>query len=422
MSKFVQAVRGMNDLLPEVLETWQRVEQTARELLLAYGYREIRVPLVERTELFARSIGQTSDIVSKEMYSFEDRSGESLSLRPEATAGIVRAGIEHGFLHNQVQRLWHAGPMFRHERPQKGRYRQFHQIDVEAFGMAGPEIDAELILLGARLWRALGISDLRLELNSLGTPEARTRYRQGLVRYLEERRAELDEDSVRRLDTNPLRILDSKDPGTRAVLAEAPSLLDHLDEPSQRHFQRLQAYLRERGLSYAVNPQLVRGLDYYTHTVFEWTTERLGAQGAVCGGGRYDGLIEQLGGRPAPASGFAIGMERLVGLLLQAASAPTGAGLDAYLAVVGDDREISLALGLAEQLRDAGLRVECDCGGGSLKSQMRRADRSGARFALLLGEAEAERGVAGVKDLRADAAQQEVAQAELAEYLGKRLR
>lgn len=422
MSKFVQAVRGMNDLLPEVLETWQRVEQTARELLLAYGYREIRVPLVERTELFSRSIGQTTDIVSKEMYSFEDRNGESLSLRPEATAGIVRAGIEHGFLHNQVQRLWHAGPMFRHERPQKGRYRQFHQIDVEAFGMAGPEIDAELILLGARLWRALGISDLRLEINSLGTPEARTRYRQGLVRYLEERRAELDEDSVRRLDTNPLRILDSKDSGTRAVLAEAPSLLDHLDEPSQRHFQRLQAYLRERGLSYTVNPQLVRGLDYYTHTVFEWTTERLGAQGAVCGGGRYDGLIEQLGGRPAPASGFAIGMERLVELLLQAASAPTGAGLDAYLTVVGDGREISLALGLAEQLRDAGLRVECDCGGGSLKSQMRRADRSGARFALLLGEAEAERGMAGVKDLRADAAQQEVAQAELAEYLGKRLR
>ncbi len=422
MSKFVQAVRGMNDLLPETLATWQRVEQTARELLLAYGYREIRVPLVEHSELFSRSIGQATDIVSKEMYSFEDRNGESLSLRPEATAGIVRAGIEHGFLHNQVQRLWHAGPMFRHERPQKGRYRQFHQVDVEAFGMAGPDIDAELILLGARLWRALGISDLRLEINSLGTPEARGRYRQALVRYLEERRDQLDEDSIRRLPANPLRVLDSKEAATQALLADAPKLLDYFDESSRSHFEQLQSYLRATDVAYGVNPRLVRGLDYYTHTVFEWTTDRLGAQGAVCGGGRYDGLVEELGGRPTPATGFAIGMERLVELVQQTTPARSDPTLDAYVAVMGGPREIERAFSLAERLREVGLRVECNCGGGSLKSQMRRADRSGARLALLLGEAEAKREVVGVKDLREDGAQQEVAEVELPEYLKRRLR
>lgn len=422
MDKFVQAVRGMNDLLPEALATWQRVEEATRELLSTYGYREVRVPLVERTELFSRSIGQATDIVSKEMYSFEDRNGESLSLRPEATAGIVRAGIEHGFLHNQVQRLWHAGPMFRHERPQKGRYRQFHQVDVEAFGMAGPDIDAELILLSARLWRVLGISDLRLQINSLGTPEARARYRDALVGYLEERRAELDEDSLRRLQENPLRILDSKETATQRLLGDAPSLLDYLDDHSRSHFEQLQSYLRATDVAYAVNTRLVRGLDYYTHTVFEWTSERLGAQGAVCGGGRYDGLVEQLGGRPTPATGFAIGMERLVELVQQIAPAHSDSTLDAYLVVIGAAQETERALSLAEQLRNVGLRVECNCGGGSLKSQMRRADRSGARVALLLGEVEAERGTVGVKDLRAEGTQQEVAHAELAQYLRRRLR
>lgn len=422
MSKLLHAVRGMNDLLPEALAVWQQVEHTARDVLWAYGYREIRVPLVERTELFARSIGQATDIVAKEMYTFEDRNGESLTLRPEATAGIVRAGIEHGFLHNQVQRLWHAGPMFRHERPQKGRYRQFHQIDVEAFGMAGPEVDVELILLSARMWQALGISDLRLELNSLGTPETRARYREALVHHLQRRRAQLDEDSVRRLDTNPLRILDSKEAATQALLADAPSLLDYLDDDAREHFEQLKSYLDTADIAYVLNARLVRGLDYYTHTVFEWTTERLGAQGTVCGGGRYDGLVEQLGGRATPATGFAIGLERLVELVRQGPEAHRDSTLDAYLVVLGGARESTRALALAERLRDGGLRVECNCGGGSLKTQMRRADRSGARLALLLGEREAERGVVGVKDLRTEVAQQDVSEAELAGYLTQRLR
>ncbi len=335
MSKAIQAVRGMNDMLPDAVERWQRIEAIARDVLHAYGYREIRLPIIEKSELFARSIGNLTDIVEKEMYSFEDRSGENLTLRPEGTAGCVRAGIENGFLHNQIQRLWYAGPMFRHERPQKGRYRQFHQIGVEAFGIESADLDAELIMMCARLWTALGLDGLTLQLNSLGTLESRAVYRRELLRYLETQRDRLDEDSLRRLDKNPLRILDSKNPDMQKVIAEAPSLYDHLDEASREHFARLGDYLRQAGIPFAVNPRLVRGLDYYTRTVFEWTTERLGAQSTVCAGGRYDGLVEQLGGKAAPAAGFALGMERLAELMAQQAHQYSEAQPQAYLVLAG---------------------------------------------------------------------------------------
>ncbi len=399
MSKAIQAVRGMNDLLPEAVERWQRVEATARDVLCAYGYHEIRLPILEKSELFARSIGSQTDIVEKEMYSFEDRNGENLTLRPEGTAGCVRAGIENGFLHNQIQRLWYAGPMFRHERPQKGRYRQFHQIGVEAFGIESPDLDAEIILICARLWRALGLGGLSLEINSLGTSESRAAYRTELLRYLTSQREKLDEDSLRRLEKNPMRILDSKNPAMREVIAGAPSLHDYLDDGSRAHFERLGEYLRDSGVSCTVNPRLVRGLDYYTRTVFEWTTDRLGAQSAVCAGGRYDGLVEQLGGKPTPAAGFAIGMERLVELLAlqgdsQQADRPHG-----YLILLGEESE-KQGLKLAESLRNAGLRIECNCGGGGLKAQLKRADRSGARLALLLGEEEVRTASVTIKDLR----------------------
>ncbi len=421
MSKSIQAVRGMNDLLPDVVARWQRIEAAARTALAAYGYREIRLPLVEKTELFARSIGSLTDIVEKEMYTFEDRNGESLTLRPEGTAGCVRAGIENGLLHNQVQRLWYAGPMFRHERPQKGRYRQFHQIGVEAFGIDTPDIDAELILLCARLWRELGLNGLTLELNTLGTPEARAAYRAELVRYLESRQAELDEDSQRRLHKNPLRVLDSKNPAMQDVIAGAPALMDHLDDASRRHFDALRGYLDTAGIPYKVNPRLVRGLDYYTRTVFEWTTDRLGAQSAVCAGGRYDGLVGLLGGQPAPAAGFAIGLERLAELLgLDGSNVTDAQAAQAYLAVL-DESVRPQAMQLAETLRDQGLRVEFNCGSGGLKAQLKRADRSGARFALLLGPDEAARASVSVKDLRQGAEQAPVAQAVLGEYLKQRL-
>lgn len=411
MSKAIQAVRGMNDLLPEVVGLWQRLETTARDILHGYGYRELRLPLLEKSELFARSIGALTDIVEKEMYTFEDRNGDSLTLRPEGTAGCVRAGIEHGLLHNQVQRFWYSGPMFRHERPQKGRYRQFHQIGVEAFGLPGPDIDAEIILLCARLWRALGLDGLTLEINSLGTPAARATYRQQLVVYFESRRGELDEDSLRRLEKNPLRILDSKNPALREVIAAAPNLHDYLDSGSREHFDRLLGFLTASGVAYKVNPRLVRGLDYYTRTVFEWTTDRLGAQSAICAGGRYDGLVELLGGKAAPAAGFALGMERLVELL-QLQSASGHATESQIYVVVPEPAQEAQALHLAESLRDQGLRVECHCGGGSLKSQMKRADKSGARYAVLFGEPECV-----VQDMRGSEVPRSLGPAFLRDYL-----
>jgi histidyl-tRNA synthetase len=405
--KTIQAIRGMNDVLPDQTPHWQRVEDTACAVLAAYGYQEIRLPLLEKTELFKRSIGEVTDIVEKEMYTFEDRNGDSLTLRPEGTAGCVRACIENGLIHNQVQRLWYGGAMFRHERPQKGRYRQFHQIGVEAFGMAGPDIDAELILMTARLWRGLGLHDVHLQINSLGTAAARAAYREHLVEYLSGHWDALDEDSRRRLHTNPLRVLDSKNPEMRAVIAEAPQLPDYLDEESRVHFQALQAMLDAAGVPYQVNPRLVRGLDYYTKTVFEWVTDRLGAQGTVCAGGRYDGLVEQLGGRATPAAGFALGMERLVAMLEELALTAGARTPHLYLVLAGEAAERQ-GLVLAERLRDAwgGLRVLANCGGGSFKNQLKRADRSGAAFALILGDEEVAQGQVGIKPLRQDRPQQ----------------
>jgi histidyl-tRNA synthetase len=419
VSKAIQAVRGMNDLLPETVERWQLVEATARDVLHAYGYREIRLPLLEKSELFARSIGSQTDIVEKEMYSFEDRNGENLTLRPEGTAGCVRAGIENGFLHNQIQRLWYAGPMFRHERPQKGRYRQFHQIGVEAFGIDTPDLDAELILMCVRLWKSLGLEGLTLELNSLGTPESRAAYRAKLTRFLKARRDQLDEDSLRRLEKNPMRILDSKNPAMQPVIADAPNLHDHLDEGSRTHFDRLGEYLKESGVAYRINPRLVRGLDYYTRTVFEWTTDRLGAQSAVCAGGRFDGLVKQLGGRPAPAAGFAIGMERLVELLALQSPSPSSGAPEAYLVLLGESPG-KHGLRLAERLRNAGLRIECHCGSGGLKAQLKRADRSGARFALMLGDEELREKTVTVKDMRGQDVQVSVHQDVLIDFLNER--
>ncbi len=389
----------MHDILPDRVGLWQHIEDTARAVFAAYGYREIRTPLVEVTELFKRSIGEVTDIVEKEMYSFLDRHGDSLSLRPEGTAGCVRAAIEHGLL-NQPQRLWYRGPMFRYERPQRGRYRQFHQIGVEVFGLSGPDIDLEVILLTARLWHRLGLQALRLEINTLGDAGERQCYRERLLDFLRPHADRLDPDSRRRLETNPLRILDSKDPTTQAILAEAPSLLDGLGAQTRAHFDALCAGLDALGIPYRINPRLVRGLDYYNRTVFEWITDRLGAQGTVCAGGRYDSLVEQLGGRPTPAIGFALGIERLVELLGQVDSG-ANPSVDAYLVALGDRAEIE-ALRLAERLRDRlpGLRLLVNCGGGSFKSQFKRADKSGARYALVLGEAELELGVVGLKDLR----------------------
>ena len=421
MSKTIQAVRGMNDLLPDAVARWQRIEAAARAVLAAYGYREIRLPLVEKTELFARSIGNLTDIVEKEMYTFEDRNGEWLTLRPEGTAGCVRAGIENGLLHNQVQRLWYAGAMFRHERPQKGRYRQFHQIGVEVFGIGAPDLDAELILLCARLWRALGIRGLTLEINSLGTPAVRAEYRRALVAYLERHRSALDEDSLRRLEKNPLRVLDSKNPAMQEIIHGAPSLVEYLDDASRTHFGRLCEYLTSAGVAYTLNPRLVRGLDYYTGTVFEWTTDRLGTQSAVCAGGRYDGLVELLGGQATPAAGFALGLERLAELFaLDVPETGDGQAPQVYLAVL-DEAVRAQALKLAESLRDRGWRIECHGGSGSLKAQLKRADKSGARFALLLGPDEIAHAAVSVKDLRGGAEQTTVALNLIGDYLKQKL-
>jgi len=419
MAKNIQAIRGMHDMLPDQIGLWQRLEDGTRQVLESYGYREIRTPLVEVTELFKRSIGEVTDIVEKEMYSFPDSSGDRLSLRPEGTASCVRAAIEHGLL-DQPRRLWYRGPMYRHERPQKGRYRQFHQIGVEVFGLEGPDIDQEVLFLTARLWRTLGLAALRLEVNSLGDAEERAAYRAELVAYLEAHHCHLDEDSRRRLLTNPLRVLDSKNPELREVIAGAPILLDHLGEASRQHFAAFCAGLEAAGIPYEVNPRLVRGLDYYNRTVFEWITDDLGAQGTVCAGGRYDGLVAQLGGRPTPAVGFAMGLERLVALLeAAAASAPEASpALDAYLVAVGDAAQAA-APTLAERLRDLApdLRLQCHCGGGSFKSQFKKADRSGARFALVLGEGELARGVLGVKPLRGEGEQRDLPFDELGPFL-----
>ena len=417
----IQAIRGMNDILPDQTPVWQYVESTVRRVLGQYGYQEIRMPVVEHTELFKRSIGEVTDIVEKEMYTFEDRNGDSLTLRPEGTAGCVRAAEEHGLLFNQTRRLWYTGPMFRHERPQKGRYRQFHQIGVECFGMAGPDIDAELLILTARLWSALGLSDhARLEINSIGTSDSRKVYRQALVAYLEQYQDKLDDDSKRRLTTNPLRILDSKDPATREILQGAPSLDDYLDDESRQHFEQLKAMLDAAGVAYTVNPALVRGLDYYGKTVFEWITDSLGAQGTICAGGRYDGLVEQLGGKPTVAVGFAMGLERLILLLetLELVPEHVNNQADVYVTAMGY-QAVAPAMALAETLRNElpGRIVVSHCGGGSFKSQMKKADRSGARFAVILGENEVAQATAGLKPLRDDQPQQEIAQADLAAVL-----
>jgi histidyl-tRNA synthetase len=414
MRENIQAVRGMNDLLPGDSAAWQALERAARETFAEYGYREIRVPVLERTELFKRSIGEFTDIVEKEMYTFLDRGGESVTLRPEATAGIVRACLTNGLLHNQRQKLWLMGPMFRYERPQKGRYRQFHQIDVEALGFEGPDVDAEMILMSARLWRRLGIGGLSLHLNSLGTPESRATYRGRLVEYFRRHEASLDEDSRRRLEGNPMRILDSKNPAMREIVAGAPLITDHLDPVSAEHFAGLRERLDASGVAYTVNPRLVRGLDYYSRTVFEWITGDLGAQDAVCSGGRYDGLVAQLGGEPVPAIGWALGEERIVELMRLQDRIASESAVDVFLALAGTAAERA-GLQLAERLRDAlpGLRVETNCGGGSFKSQLKRADRSGARVALILGDDELALGVATLKPLRETLEQRQVAFDEL---------
>jgi len=423
MSDTIQPIRGMNDVLPEDSAAWQQLERVARETFAEYGYREVRLPLLERTELFKRSIGEFTDIVEKEMYTFEDRGGDSVTLRPEATASIVRACISNGLLHNQRQKVWCMGPMFRYERPQKGRYRQFHQIDVEALGYPGPDVDAEIILISSRIWRRLGLSGLQLNLNSLGTPESRRDYRARLVGYFQAHLAELDDDSRRRLDGNPLRILDSKNPAMAPVIAGAPLLTDHLDPESATHFAALRSHLDAAGIRYVLNPRLVRGLDYYSRTVFEWVTTDLGSQDAVCSGGRYDGLIAQLGGEPAPAIGWALGEERIVELMRLQKLAVADDRPEVYVVLAGAAAE-ALGLELAERLRDAlpGLRVETNCGGGSFKSQLKRADRSGARYAVIVGENEAARRVAALKPLREEAGQREVALAAVGEELKQVLR
>ncbi len=411
----------MNDILPDVSGTWHYLETAVRDIAQSYGYAEIRVPILEHTELFQRSIGEATDIVEKEMYTFPDRNGESLTLRPEATASIVRAGITNGLLHNQRQKLWTVGPMFRYEKPQQGRYRQFHQFDVEALGFTGPDVDAELILMSARIWQKLGISRLALEINSLGTPESRRSYRDKLVEYFRSVKNQLDQDSIRRLEQNPLRILDSKNAQMQAVIEAAPVMVDFLDTESAEHFARLKAVLDAAGVQYTINPRLVRGLDYYNRTVFEWATDALGAQGAVCSGGRYDGLVEKLGGRPTPAVGWAMGIERFVALYEACGGKAPRRGADVYLVAVGDDT-LERAFAVAEELRNRidGIRVELNLGAGSFKTQLKRADRSNAEYALILGEQEMAEQRIGLKPLRNDEDQSSIALAELATVLAEK--
>jgi histidyl-tRNA synthetase len=423
LAEIIQAVRGMNDVLPADIATWQFLEETIRSLVSAYGYQEMRVPVVEQTRLFKRAIGELTDVVEKEMYTFEDQGGDQLTLRPEATAGIVRAVISNGMLRGARHKLWCIGPMFRHEKPQKGRYRQFHQLDLEAIGFPGPDVDAELIAMTARLWRLLGIDRVKLQINSLGTPESRRAYRDLLIAYFRGHEARLDADSRRRLEGNPLRILDSKNPEMRDIIAGAPLLPEHLDAESRQHFDTLRAMLTAMGIEHHVNPRLVRGLDYYSRTVFEWTTDALGSQDAVCAGGRYDGLIAHLGGESTPAIGFAMGMERVVELLTQAQKTPPTAAPDVYL-VVNGERASAAALQLAEQLRTAlpHRRFEVNLGGGNFKAQFRRADRSNAPLALILGDDELARGAVAMKPLRQESGQTDCPIAELPARLETTLR
>jgi histidyl-tRNA synthetase len=411
----------MNDILPEDAPYWACVESAAAAIFARYGYRQIRIPVLERTELFSRSIGELTDIVEKEMYTFDDRNGESVTLRPEATAGIVRAALSNGLLHNQQQRLWCAGPMFRREKPQKGRYRQFHQLDAEAFGFAEPEIDAEVIAISARLWRALGIRNVKLELNSLGTVASRAGYKDALVEYFSKRRDALDEDSLRRLDRNPLRILDSKNPEMRDAIAEAPLLAGYLDAESREHFERVQVLLADIDVEFTINPRLVRGLDYYTRTVFEWVTDRLGTQGAVCSGGRYDGLVAQLGGRDTPAVGWGLGIERVIDLMKVESGAIAEPAPDIYVVSAGEAARLR-GFAIAEQLRDLVPDVKLTIGAPSagFKAQMRRADKSGARYAVIIGDQELAADRISVKPLREQAEQELVGVEELAARLRAR--
>ena len=400
MSQNIQSVRGMNDVLPSEAEFWEMFEETVRSWLKSYGYRPIRMPIVEPTPLFKRAIGEVTDIVEKEMYSFVDSlNGELLTLRPEGTAGCVRAVIQHNLAAQQPQRLYYMGQMFRHERPQKGRYRQFHQVGVESFGFSGPDIDAEQILMSARLWDDLGLEGIKLQINTLGQPEERARHRSELIAWFEKHIDLLDDEAKRRLHSNPLRILDSKNPAMQEMIVAAPKLIDHLGAESLAHFEGVQQILRDAGRPFEINPRLVRGLDYYNLTVFEWVTDRLGAQGTVCAGGRYDGLVQQLGGKPTPACGFAMGVERLIALIQDAGGEPAAPGVDVYVVHQGDAAS-HLAPRIAEGLRDNGIDVVLNCGGGSFKSQMKKADGSGAAFAVIIGDDEAAAGQVSLKHLR----------------------
>lgn len=400
MVSSIKAIRGMNDILPSETYRWIHFEQVIHQWLASYGYRNIRTPILEQTDLFVRSIGEVTDIVEKEMYTFTDQlNNDSLTLRPEGTASCVRAAIEHNLLYGGPQRLYYFGPMFRHERPQKGRYRQFHQVGVEALGYGGPDVDAELMIMCSRLWKLLGISDLRLEIGTLGNSEARAAYRIHLLEYLENHRNKLDEDSLRRLHTNPLRILDSKNPVLQEIIENAPKLIEHLDAESKNHFDELQAILRDQGIAFTINLRLVRGLDYYNRTVFEWVTDQLGAQGTVCAGGRYDGLVEQIGGKSAPACGFAMGVERLLALMDQHGSAEAQFNPDCYIVHQGENTR-DYAWKCAEFLRDKGLDVVLHCGGGNFKTQMKKADTSGAYYALIIGDEEVKTNQITVKSLR----------------------
>jgi histidyl-tRNA synthetase len=417
MSQNIQSVRGMNDILPGEAEFWELFEETVRSWLKSYGYRPIRLPLVEPTPLFKRAIGEVTDIVEKEMYSFVDSlNGEPLTLRPEGTAGCVRAVIQHNLIAQQPQRLYYMGQMYRHERPQKGRYRQFHQVGVESFGFSGPDIDAEQILMGARLWDDLGLDGIKLQLNTLGQPEERARHRAELITYFESHAELLDEDARRRLHSNPLRILDSKNPAMQEMILGAPKLIDHLGAESLAHFGGVQQVLRDAGQPFEINPRLVRGLDYYNLTVFEWVTDRLGAQGTVCAGGRYDGLVQQLGGKSAPACGFAMGVERLVALIRETGGEPAASGIDVYLVHQGEAAS-RLAPRVAEGLRDQGIDVLFHCGGGSFKSQMKKADASGATFAVIIGDDEASAGEVTLKPLREEGQQKRIGVDKIADEI-----
>jgi len=415
----IQAITGMKDLLPEETPLWEKVEGILRETVESYGYSEIRMPILEKTDLFVRSIGEVTDVVEKEMYSFEDVGGDKLSLRPEGTAGCVRACNEHGIIHNQERRLWYMGPMFRHEKPQKGRYREFHQFGIEVFGLTGPDIDAEILMLTNRIWQKFGISDhVKLELNSLGSAEERKQYRSRLVSFLEEHKDVLDEDSKRRMYTNPLRVLDSKNEAVQELLKDAPKLSDFFGEETKAHFSGLRQLLDEAGIRYEINDRLVRGLDYYNYTVFEWVTDLLGAQSTICGGGRYDGLVEQLGGQPSPAVGCAIGLERFM-LVAEAVGQQQSRGpVDVYFCSMGENAR-RRSFQIAEKLRTdiRGLRLMMNCGDGAFKKQFKKADKSGAKYALVLGDDELSKGIVAVKDLRNDGNQQEIALDDLAGFL-----